>query len=268
MPSGRLSYQRAVGRIRLGLGDRDGQPQLRTAFQDGCAKLRFPARSDGLDEAMVLNTAGGLADGDRFEVSVSLACHRLITSTQASERVYRSEGGTAKVVQQFSVSDGAHLIHMPQPTILYDRAALRRRSTISLTKDAGFTFCEGLVLGRAAMGERVTSLDLHDRTEVIVDGEPHFIDALRLDDEALLHLDREAMGSGALAIGLVIHRGERLGGQLDVARDAVGSLGGATIVGGCLVARLLAPSHRRLQDALLGVMGALSGVAPPRAWQL
>ncbi len=70
-----------------------------------------------------------------------------------------------------------------------------------------------------------------------------------------------------LAFGLVLHRGPDLAG----ARDSLAALlrfGGASVVSGILVARLLAPSHGALQDELARVVTHLSGAPPPRAWQL
>lgn len=261
-----LVYQRATGDVRITLADDRGRPRLARSYQAGSGKLRFPRVPSGM-EAMVLNTAGGLAGGDVFSLDVSVEAHALTTSTQASERIYRAEGGRARVVQTMRVAGGATLRHMPQPTILFDGAGLTRRTTVHLAEGARFTFCEGMVLGRQAMGETVRALALSDWTEVHLAGRLAFADAVRLDTGALTRAATPAMLGENLAFGLVLHHGPDLAG----ARDSLAAIlrhGGASVVGGVLVARLLAPSHGALQDELARAVTHLSGTPPPRAWQL
>lgn len=261
-------YQRSTGRIELTVAERDGRASVRRAYQEGSGKLRFMRPADDAVEAMVLNTAGGLAGGDRFFLDVRVAGRPLTLSTQASERVYRNEGGTARVEQTLAVGPGGRLVHAPQPTILFDAASLERLTRVTLDGDAGLTFCEGLVLGRAAMGETVRRVHLRERTEVVVDGRLAFVDALRLDSAMLAEAAAPAMLAGCRAVGLVLHRG----GELDAAAERVeallGPTSGVSLVRGLLVARILAPTHGALQDALARILAALTGAAPPRSWQI
>ena len=69
--------------------------------------------------------------------------------------------------------------------IVFQRAALDRVTTVDLAGDAEFLGVETIVLGRAAMGEVVTRLHLHDRREIRRDGRLVLVDILRLDDAAL-----------------------------------------------------------------------------------
>ena len=55
---------------------------------------------------------------------------------------------------------------LPQETLLFHSSALHRKTRIDLAADAGCLSVETIALGRAAMGERVTSLVLQDRREV------------------------------------------------------------------------------------------------------
>ncbi|MEM0908408.1 MAG: urease accessory protein UreD [Pseudomonadota bacterium] len=265
-----MAYQRAHGEVAVRVGEREGAPVLKRDYHAGSGKLRFPRRDDGLTEAMVLNTAGGLAGGDHFSLDVAVEGRQtLIVSTQASERVYKSDGGIAEVNQALTAVNGGRLIHMPQPTIVFDNGAMSRRTRIALSGDASLIFCETIVLGRAAMGETVKEVALRDRAEVVVDGRLSFVDALRLDGQTLASSSNPAVLAGHRGFGLFLFREK---GSLDEAasraREVLGPLGGASVVNGLMVARLLAPTHGALQDAAARLSTALSGVKPPRSWMI
>lgn len=250
-----VRLQRSVGRVAVRLvGGR-----LAEAYQEGSGKLRFPAPG----EVLVLNTSGGLAGGDRFETAFAADGGALTVSTVACERVYRSEGEAAVVRQRLSAT--GTLRHLPQPTILFDGAALDRLTTIDLADDARLTFCEGLVLGREAMGESVRTVHVRDRVEVRIGGRLAFVDAFRLTTASLARLDTPAGLAGARGLGLVIHRRPELAAALERVR---GTGAAASLVGGVLVSRCLARSHTSLQDDLGQVVTALDGTPPPRAWRL
>nr|WP_232372527.1 urease accessory protein UreD [Acuticoccus mangrovi] len=223
---------------------------------------------------MVLNTAGGLASGDVFTVTSRAEAHGLTVSTQACERVYRAEGPPARVRQSLSVAAGASLRHLPQPTILYDGSRLDRLTRVDIEEGGALTLVEGLVLGRAAMGEDVTALALADRVEVRLGGRLAFVDALRLDDAALARARQPAGIGAARGIGIVIHRAAgpgSMGDTLEALREALAGtavVAGASLLNGLLVARMLAPTHTTLQDALAKAVWTLTEGAPPRAWAL
>jgi urease accessory protein len=248
--------QRSEGHVAVAVG-RDGA--LVRAYQSGSGKLRIPTAG----EVLVLNTSGGLAGGDRFRTEFR-ADGSLTVATVASERVYRSEGEAAAVRQHLAVT--GRLRHLPQPTIVFDGAHLDRLTTVELAAGACLTLAEGLVLGREAMGESVRTLSLRDRTEVRRDGRLAFVDALRLTSASLARLGGPAGLGGARGIGLVVHAGPDLDAALERVRGEAGAA--ASLVGGVLVARCLAPGHTALQDALARIVTALDGEAPPRSWRL
>lgn len=272
LPPKSARMQRARGIVQLVVGDRDGVPRLDTAFQAGCGKVRFPRVVAGV-EALVLNTAGGLAGGDSFRVEAAVDAHVLTVSTVACERVYRSEDGVAaRVEQALHVAPGATLNHLPQPTILFDGSALTRRTRIEVAKGGRLTFCEGLVLGRAAMGETLRQATLRDRVDLACGGKVVLVDSLRLDAAALARQGPAGL-DGARGIGLILHVSGP--GSIIAAREALrealdgsGNVAGATIVNGVLVARILARTHDRLQDGLARAVTALTGMPVPRAWTL
>ena len=79
-----------------------------------------------------------------------------------------------------SAAVGARLDWLPQETILFDGSALVRRLEVDLAGDARLLAVEAVVLGRAAMGERITGLSFVDQWRVRRDGKLVYADALRL----------------------------------------------------------------------------------------
>ncbi len=245
--------------------------------QSGSAKLRFPRvgpRGGSTIEAMVLNTSGGLASGDRFSTEMAADAHHLTVSTLACERVYRCEEAPAEVDQVIRVGAAGDLRHLPQPTILFAGAKLRRHTLVDVAEGGSLTLCEGLVLGREAMGETVVSADVHDRIELRIGGRLVFVDAFGLDDAVLARSGGPAALGGVRGVGLVLHIGPRPSsgeGGAEVARAALAGAAvrwGASDMGDLTVVRVLAPGHTSLQDALGRAVVALSGAPLPRAWQL
>ena len=86
--------QRSVGKLALEIGASGAVKRMR---EEGCAKLRLPAQPAGQAlEAIIINTSGGLAGGDRFELKAEAASDLCLT-TQAAEKIYRSLGQETQV---------------------------------------------------------------------------------------------------------------------------------------------------------------------------
>ena len=86
--------------------------------------------------AVLVNTAGGVAGGDRFSISIDAGQDTALTlTTAAAEKVYRSHGPSATIDVSLRVAGGAHLAWLPQETILFDRARLARRIDIDLRRE-------------------------------------------------------------------------------------------------------------------------------------
>ena len=116
-----VRHQRSEGAILLSMGPL-GVRRMREAH---AAKVRIP---HGSHEAILINTGGGLAGGDRFSFTITAEENaRLTVTSQAAERVYRSLGPAADVEVTLAAHAGATLMWLPQETILFDGAALTRR---------------------------------------------------------------------------------------------------------------------------------------------
>ena len=97
-PFDAIQLQRARGEGRITTSLRDGKTRLATLYQDGCAKIRLPHTHDETLQAVIINTAGGLTGGDEMNWQADAAPgSKLVLTTQACERIYRSTGADARV---------------------------------------------------------------------------------------------------------------------------------------------------------------------------
>src|SRR4051812_25155544 len=136
--------QRASGAVRLRVREDAGAQRLQGLYQSGSAQVRFPARRPAeAVEAVLINTAGGLCGGDRFNWRVEVGpAARCQVITQACEKIYRAEGQAAEVEVSLEVGPGGRLDWTPQETILFDRARLSRRLEADLAADARLLIVE------------------------------------------------------------------------------------------------------------------------------
>ena len=272
-PSGAPARQRSHGVVRLAFGS-DG---VRDLYEAGPLRVRFPRAREGEPEAILVNTAGGIACGDAFEVSVDLAPGApLVLTTTAAEKVYRSDGPASTIANRVRLGAGARLAWLPQETILYDRARLRRRFEADLAPDAGLLVAEIVAFGRAARGERMDEGLFEDTWRVRRDGRLTYADAVRLDGPIAERLARAAIGGGAGACATLLDLSPKAEGRLDEARarlDAAGANGsgpveaGASAWNGHLALRLLAPDVSRLRAVAARFLEAYRGAPLPRVWQ-
>jgi urease accessory protein len=244
--------------LRVGAG---GLERLR---EEGSAKLRMPA---GSLEAILINTGGGLAGGDRFAFDIAVGEDAALTITsQAAERVYRSLGDNADVDVSLTVGEGAALYWLPQETILFDGAALQRTINARLGAGATLLAVESVVLGRIESGETVRSARLRDRWRIWRGGELLHGEDLRFD--GVPPVTAATLGP-CRAFASVVRIGVDAETQLDQVRRAIGDAGAASAWNGKLVARMAAKDGFMLRKALVPALSVLAGgVSLPKVWSL
>jgi urease accessory protein len=262
--------QRACGCVTAAFASRAGETVLRRLREEGSAKMRLPRRYGADLEAIMINTAGGLAGGDRFQTEITVADGARVTvTTQAGERVYRSVDDAAAVEASLTVGAKARLDWLPRETILFDRARLRRAYAIELDPTATFLAIEAFILGRTAMGERVRGGSLHDRWRVRRGGRLVFADDLRFDGPIGSLTENPAALGGRAAFATILYVGTESERHLDETRAAIGDAGGASALDGKLVARVTADGSLRLVQILSSVATILrGGRSLPRVWQM
>ena len=274
--SGALSArQRSAGRVRLRVGPvgGTGSTRLFDLSESGPSRLRFP-RGEGTLEAVLVNTAGGVACGDTFGIDLDLdPAADLVLSTTAAEKIYRSDGPVSWIDNRLTLGKGARLAWLPQETILFDRARVRRRFEADLAPGAALIAVEIVAFGRAARGERIAAGLFADAWRVRRDGRLVYADSLVLEGPISDLLARPAIGGGARACATLLDASEGAEARLDEARarlaalDRPGIEAAASAWNGNLVIRALADAVGPLRDLIARFTAGHRGMPMPRVWQ-
>lgn len=200
-----LDANRARGRVALDVAAAGGITRRTRVYEDGSLRVRFPRSGSGGLEAVMINTAGGVAGGDRFSfAAVARAGATVSITSAAAEKVYRSLGADAIVDVRIEVEDAGCLRWVPQETILFDGARLRRSIEVHLAPQARVLLAEAVVFGRAAMGEVISEARLLDGWRVRRAGKLIFADTLRLDGDIAGKLGAAAVARGGAAVATIL----------------------------------------------------------------
>ena len=246
-------------------------------FQRAPIRIMFPrATGAAVEEAVLINTAGGIAGGDRLQCDVTVLPNACIAVTsQAAEKVYRALNEPARIATRLKVCEAAKLAWLPQETIVFNCARVRRETDIDLSSGAELLALEWLVLGRAAHGEEMVRGYITDSWRIRKDDRLIWADSLYVADETFRQLHRTALLSHCRAVATLIYFGPRLDAQLELVRDMAPSLDchcAATSVAGLLVVRVAAKESsdlRRALRCLVQQFGGELGTGPfrvPKMW--
>jgi len=260
---------RAVGRIALSVGAAAGVSRRMRVHEAGSLRVRFPNAHGRALDAVIVNTAGGMTGGDRFDIDVKVGAKaRLVVTTAAAEKVYRSLGPKTAIGLTLDVGSGGTLAWLPQETILFDQVRLFRSIDVDLARDATLLLSEAVVFGRSAMGETVLQGHFTDRWRVRVDGALAFAETVRLDGKIAQCLARRAVTGGGVAVASVI---KFPGGDKDIAAiramaDTFAGEVGISAWNGIAVVRLVAVDGAALRRDLMAVLTTLRVAPLPRLW--
>lgn len=265
---------RAFGRAAVSVEVRRGESRLAGLRQEGSAKCLLP-RIPGPPEAVFLNTAGGVTGGDDFGWTAGAGeGAQLTATTQTAERLYRVQPGTVgRIANRLSLGPGARLDWLPQETIVFDGAGLRRSLEVEMAADATLTALEAIVLGREMMGETVRAADVADRWRIRRGGRLVYADALRLPRAVAGGLAAAPLFGPNRAAATLVHVAPDAGARLAAVRDllAAASAGaaeaGASARDGVLVVRMVAPTGQALRRALIRFLTDFRGPLP-RVWTM
>ena len=269
--------QRAEGTCRIVVGGSGRGTRIMDLYQKSPIRVLFPRTGDDrAQEAVLVNTSGGVAGGDRLQSSVTAlsgAC--IAVTTQAAEKIYRALDRSACITTKLIVGHAAKLAWLPQETIVFNHARLRRQTQIEISSGSQLLALECLVLGRAARGERLSAGAIADSWQVRKNGRLQWGDTFRLTDAVFPHLSRKALLSDATALATLLYFGPQLEERLQLIHAQSAWFDcqcGATLVGGMVVARLAAKSSFELKAALrnlLQELGKLPEAGPfgvPKMW--
>jgi urease accessory protein len=224
-------------------------------------------------------TCGGFTGGDRMRTAIAMGADtKAMAIAQAAEKLYRSKGGETRIEIALDVEARGWLEWLPQETILFNGARMRRQTSIDLGAEAGVLAGEILVFGRSAHGETMTSGLVHDAWSVKRRGALVWADRFHAADALLVEaLEHPAALKGMRAAAMLLHAGPGAEPRLTLLRDLMQLAPAevrcaATLVNGVLVARWLSADALTLRPSFAAAWMALrsdaQGLAPrlPSFW--
>jgi urease accessory protein len=264
-----FAANRAIGRVTLSARRADGTTRRERVHEQGAWRVRCPGPPAGELEAMIVNTAGGMAGGDRLELDFAVGPRaRLLVTSAAAEKVYRTLGSETIIAAKLHVAAGGELAWLPQETILFDRARLRRTIEVDLAADARLLLAEAVIFGRSGMGETIAEGFWLDRWRVRRGGALLHAETVRLDGDVAAKLAQSAVARGGVAMATVLSvPGDEatVAAARAVSRRCRGEVGASTW-NGLAVVRLVAADGAALRHDLAGILTTIRGERLPRLW--
>lgn len=268
---------RSQGRVFVEARALGGRTVLGRMEEEGPSRARFPrsGKRGASLEAVLINTGGGIAGGDSVATRMEVrAGAHLVATTQAAEKVYRSDGATSKIDVDLVVEPGGALDWLPQWTILFDQARASRTISAEIGEGSRLLLVEPVALGRAARGERFAQGALADRWRIRRGSRLIYADGLQLGGDIARLLDQPAIASGAAAFATVLLVAPDAEARLEAVHEALGLPdelpsrleAGASAWDGMLSVRMLGRDSAVLDKALRRMIGALGVADPPRIW--
>jgi urease accessory protein len=244
---------------------------LRALFPETC-RMDLPV-------VALTATCGGFTGGDHMRTAIGMGVGaKAMAIAQAAEKLYRSTGDETRIEIALVVEAGGWLEWLPQETILFNGARMRRQTSIELADDAAVLAGEILVFGRSAHGESMTRGLVHDAWSVKRNGMLVWADRFHAADALLIEaLEHPAALKGMRAAAMLIHVGPGAEQRLPLLRDLMLLAPSevrcaATVVNDVLVARWLAADALTLRPsfaaAWMALRNAAQGLAPrlPSFW--
>jgi urease accessory protein len=146
-------------------------------------KLLVPRQRDRSAWVIAATYGGGLLAGDRVSLDVHVQANaRGLIGTQASTKIYRSDGRTASQALHATVSDGALLAVLPDPVVCFAGARYEQSQRFELSAGASLLMVDSFTAGRVARGERWAMTRYRSVNDVFVAGRRIARDATLLED--------------------------------------------------------------------------------------
>jgi urease accessory protein len=268
-PADTFAGNRAVGRIALTVEARAGATRRSRLREEGALRVRCPGPAAAELEAVLVNTAGGVAGGDRLTLDVTVGPGaRLAVTTAAAEKIYRTLAPDAAIGVKLTVEAAAALAWLPQETILFDRARLARTIDIEMAEDARLLLAESIVFGRTGMGEAVDEGAVLDRWRLRRGGRLVHAEAMRLEGAVAAKLAQRAAAAGGAAVAtvLVVPGDEATAGSVRALEHRVRGEVGVSAWNGFAVVRLCGADGAALRHDLVVLLTLLRAAPLPRLW--
>ena len=270
--------ERSSGFTKLSFKPASSGTALDELYQEGCCKVRFPRNTRGALEAVLLNTSGGLTDGDTITNEICWRPGtRATVTTQAAERIYRAASrDVARVTTRISIDERCVACWLPQETIVFDGARLARTLEIDMRSTSRLVALESTVFGRRALGETVHYGRFSDRWQIRIDGRLAFADSFLIDKQLTgpvgKYLDRMSVANTAHCVATVVIVAATCKELVENVRKHVvpaDATVGATCLDRLAVFRILARDSQSMRTAVDRIVASIDGtldIELPRVW--
>jgi urease accessory protein len=206
-------------------------------------KALYP-EGDLVCHAILLHPPGGIAGGDRLDISVVVetGAHALLT-TPGATKWYRSAASEAS--QSIGISAGRNAVceWMPQENIFFDAVRAKNSLSVDLQEGAVFFGWDVMCLGRTASGERFRTGRIRQHLRISRCGKPLFEELGTLEGGGPLLDSPIGMAGYPVCATFVMAATAISRDALDFCRAAVppgDCKWGVSVMGELLVARCLA----------------------------
>ena len=268
-------------RVEGGAALRYTNGNLADLYHHDPVRVVFPTPlPDDIPQAVIVTTSGGLTGGDHINIGVALETKSsTLVAAQAAEKIYRSAGLDTRIDIALRSGEGSWLEYLPQETILFDGARLRRTTHLEIEPASKGMAGEMLVFGRHGSGEVFTKGYVKDAWEVRSADRLLWADTFLLEDDVTVPLVHPAALDGAIAMATLVSWGDGIGGMLEDVRERLteqteGLRASVSLVNGLLILRWLGQDSWVLRNAYGNMWKYLrqsSGAFParlPRLWEI
>jgi urease accessory protein len=172
-----------LAELELSFEFRDGKTRLARRRHLGPLLVQSPfyPEADGTCHVYLLHPPGGIAGGDKLDMRFHLAPGtRTVMTTPGATKFYRSMPHGGELHTSIDVGAAAVCEYLPQETILFDGTDAVIDTRVSLEAGATFVGWDFLSLGRPAADEQFTTGRVRQRTEIICEGKPVWVERLHI----------------------------------------------------------------------------------------
>lgn len=215
---------KAKGKINLNYKVDKNARQSCAFYQQQPSRVLFPRMDSlGITGAVLINTAGGVVGGDTYDTRILLERGtKAFVTTQAAEKIYGSSHSAMQtnIRTCIKAEKDSWLEWVPQETIIFNRAQLKRQTSIHACPGSKIMAGEILVFGRTSRGETFCEGKLWDKWAIYWEKDLVWQDTLILrKDDTLAALTHPAGFDGATAYATFVYVSSEAPGLLETARE-------------------------------------------------
>ena len=181
-------YQRSKGKLKLSFINSDAETSIYDLHQSGALKVLIPKAKSKHAEAVLINTGGGIVAGDSLSIEVtSYENTNTWITTQASEKVYKSNGELSLLKTKINLGDDSILFWCPKETILFNNSKFKRNLDFNIKSSSKMLVIENIVFGRLASGELNADCYFFDQWRIKRDEKLIFAENFLFEDKKSMY---------------------------------------------------------------------------------